>query len=161
MIEQPNKNIENNSTGPGFESWSIPTSSPWPEVSRQALEEKDPKARALLELKSEISNELLELKNEEKIFHDDLVGYKKDLKRTDNILMLITVAFFIAFITTLSLFFFDLIKEKDIYLCYNDLYQKYSEKNNALSNKINNDKIDINNLRNEINILRAKNSYLK
>lgn len=55
----------------------------------------------------------------------------------------------------------DRIKDKDLYLRYNDLYQKYSNQNFELNDRINEQKIEVNNLQNEIKMLRAKNPLLK
>lgn len=124
----------------------------WSEIEKQALD--DPKAAALLELKQLIKDEILILKGEGKGFKQDLDDYQKSLKRVDNLLIGIVVVVSIAFITTLSLVFFDLIKEKDLYLQNNNLYQNYSEKNFEQKN-------EISNLKNEIQRIYDKNIYLK
>lgn len=131
----------------------------WSEIEKQAP--SDPKAAALLELKQLIKDEILVLKEEGKSFRQDLCDYKKNLKRVDNLLIGIVVVVCIAFITTLSLVFFDLIKDKDLYLQNSNLYQNYSEKNIKLSNIVNDQKIEISNLKNEIQRMYDKNSYLK
>ena len=142
-------NINPSITGPG----NISSGGVWPEIERQAIIQ-DPKAQALLELKKSIENELNLLKREGEKFKSQLEDYQKSLKRTDTLLIGIVVVVSAAFITTLSLVFFDLIKEKDIYLQNNNLYQNYS-------NQSNEQKIQINDLNNELKMLRVKNSYLK
>lgn len=62
---------------------------------------------------------------------------------------------------TNSLVFFDLIKEKDLFLQNNNLYQEYSSKNVELMGIMKDQEIELGNLRNEIELLRAKNAYLK
>ena len=126
----------------------------WDEIQRQEKEDQDPKASALLELRKEIKEEVLLLKKDGEKFKKDLEEYHKSLRRVDAFLITITLVVVVAFITTISLVFFDLIKEKDLYMKYNDLYQNYSEKSNQQL-------IEINNLRNEIDILHAKNPFLK
>jgi len=128
----------------------------WSEVEKEAGESKDIKAQALLLLRKEISNEIIKLREEGKKFRENLQDYQKSLKRTDNFLIGITVVIAIAFITILSLVFFDLIKEKDLYLRYNDLYQNYSETNSQLKDIIYEQKIEVNNLKNELEILKTK-----
>ncbi len=108
----------------------------------------------MLELRKEIKEEVLLLKKDGEKFKKDLEEYHKSLRRVDAFLITITLVVVVAFITTISLVFFDLIKEKDLYMKYNDLYQNYSEKSNQQL-------IEINNLRNEIDILHAKNPFLK
>lgn len=139
-------------TGPTQLSGVEKTSEIWVEIEKQA--QSDPKAVALLELKQLIKDEVLTLKEEGKRFKQDLGDYQKSLKRVDNLLIGIVVVTSIAFITTLSLVFFDLIKEKDLYLQNNNLYQNYSEKNFEQNN-------DILNLKNEIQRIYDKNNYLK
>ncbi|MFA4937499.1 MAG: hypothetical protein WC575_04440 [Patescibacteria group bacterium] len=124
----------------------------WPEIERQAIQ--DPKAQALLELKKLLGEELVLLKKEGEKFKSQLEDYQKSLKRTDNLLIGIVVVVSVAFITTISLVFFDLIKEKDIYLRYNDIYKNNADQNSEMN-------IQINNIENELQILRAKNSYLR
>lgn len=126
----------------------------WDEMKRQETEEQDPKASALLELRKEIKDEVLLLKQDGGKFKNNLEEYRSGLKRVDSFLVTITLVVVVAFITTISLVFWDMIKDKDVYLRNNDLYQIYSEKNYQQL-------IEINNLKNEINVLRAKNSYLK
>jgi len=128
----------------------------WSEVEKEAGESKDIKAQALLLLRKEISNEIIKLREEGKKFQENLQDYQKSLKRTDNFLIGITIVIAIAFITILSLVFFDLIKEKDLYLRYNDLYQNYSETNSQLKDIIYEQKIEVNNLKNELEILKIK-----
>lgn len=83
--------------------------------------------------------------------------------------MIIGVLIFIAvtFLSTISLMFFDLIKEKDIYLQNNNLYQNYSERSmdliekiNELENKINEGK-EFSKLQHDLESLKTKNPYLK
>jgi hypothetical protein len=103
----------------------------------------------------------LTLKEEGKSFKQDLNNYQKSLRRVDNLLIGIVVVISIAFITTLSLIFFDLIKDKDLYLQNNNLYQNYSDRNIKLNEMINNQKVEISNLKNEMQRIYDKNSYLK
>ncbi len=133
----------------------------WKGVVKEAEENKDAKAQALLLLRKEISDEIIKLRIEGEKFQKNLEDYKKDLKRINNLLIGITIVVVIAFITILSLVSFDQIKEKDLYLRYSDLYQNYSERNSQLKDIINEQQIGINDLENELKILRAKNSYLK
>ncbi len=141
-------------TPQGPTSGVYPIQGVWPEMERQASEENDIKARALLDLKKEIQAELVQLKKEEGDFKDLLGEYQKGLRRTELFLITITLVVVVAFVTTISLVFFDLIKEKDLYLKYDDVYKNYSDQSSD-------SKIQINNLENEIQLLKAKNSYLK
>lgn len=152
------KNLEDKApsqTGPG----QISSGGLWPEIERQAAQ--DPKAQALLELKNFIKDELILLKREGGKLGSQLEDYQKSLRRTDNLLIGIVVVVSAAFITTISLVFFDLIKEKDIYLQNNNLYQNYSERNVELSDTINDQKNEILILKNEIQRIYDKNNYLK
>ena len=133
----------------------------WDEIKRQEEEDQDPKASALLELRKEVKEEVLLLKKDGEKFKKDLEEYHRNLRRVDSFLITITLVVVVAFITTLSLVFWDMIKEKDLLLNYNNLYQNYSERNIELNNKINEQKIEINNFRNQLDILHAKNPYLK
>ena len=148
-------------TGPGPTQLSgvEKTNGRWEEIEKQAP--NDPKAAALLELKQLINDEILVLKGEGKSFKQDLGDYQKSLKRVDNLLIGIVVVVSVAFITTLSLVFFDLIKDKDLYLQNNNLYRDYSDKNIKFSDIINDQKVEISNLKNEIQRIYDKNSYLK
>jgi len=153
------ENISPVSTGPAQLSGVGETSGMWSEIEKQA--QSDPKAAALLELKQLIKKEILTLKEEGKSFKQDLNNYQKSLRRVDNLLIGIVVVISIAFITTLSLIFFDLIKDKDLYLQNNNLYQNYSDRNIKLNEMINNQKVEISNLKNEMQRIYDKNSYLK
>lgn len=146
-------------TGPDKLSGAEKTSGIWSEIEEQAR--NDPKAAALLELKQLIKNEILILKGEGKSFKQDLSDYQKSLRRVDSLLVGIVAVVSIAFVTTLSLMFFDLIKDKDLYLQNNNLYQNYSERNIKLGDTINGQKVEISNLKNEIQRIYDKNSYLK
>mgnify|MGYP001608231902 CR=1 FL=1 len=86
---------------------------------------------------------------------------KEDVKRIEN--WMIAVVIFVAVIFVIEIYTINLdrIKDKDLYLRYNDLYQKYSDENLESREIINNQKIEINNLWNEFKLLRAKNPYLK
>jgi hypothetical protein len=57
------------------------------------------------------------------------------------------------------------IKDKELYLHYNDSYQRYVDENSKLKDEINNEKIDINNLKSqfqsELDLLKARNPRLK
>lgn len=143
-------------TGPTINTGSQPLiyGSLWDEVKRQEIEDQDTKASALLELRKEIKDEVLLLKKDGEKFKKDLEEYNRNLRRVDSFLVTTTLVVVVAFITTTSLVFFDLIKEKDLYLQNNNLYQSYSEKDNEKT-------IEINNLKNELNILRVKNPTLK
>ncbi len=144
---------EQTTTGPGTNikgSQPIGVAPLWEQIK----EDKDPKAIALLELKKEISDQITSLKKEGEKFRSDINDHQKGLRKTDLFLVTITIVVVVAFITTLSLVFFDLIKEKDIYLKYDDAYKNYSDQNSE-------SKIQINNLKNEIQLLKAKNPFLK
>ncbi len=124
-------------TGPGINTQGIKYLSLWEEMERQKVEDQDPKASALLELRKEIKDEILLLKKDGEKYKKDLEEYQKSLKTVNNLIIGIVVVVSIAFITTLSLVFFDLIKEKDLLLNYNNFYQNYSEKNMKLNDKLN------------------------
>ena len=133
----------------------------WSEIERQATRDQDPKAQALVELKKEIKGELQLLVSEGNKFKNNLEDYQKGLRRTDSFLFAVTIVVVIAFITTLSLALFDLVKEKDLYLRYNDMYEKYSDKYQDSLQILNaqNEKID--ELETELQLLRARNQFLK
>ncbi|MFA6252645.1 MAG: hypothetical protein WCV69_00020 [Patescibacteria group bacterium] len=159
MENQKQDYLPNKTTGTDQLVGQSPLTNAWSDVEKQAQE--DSKASALINLRETTSYELGALREEGKIIKLDLIDYQKSLKRVDNLLLGAIVVIAVAFITTISLVFFDLIKEKDLYLRYNDLYQKYSEESAKLKDEINNQKIEINNLGNKIEILKARNTYLK
>lgn len=125
----------------------------------------DPNAIAILNLYKQTENDFTklrkELNSETENFKKKLEDYEKSLKKTDS--LIIGALFFIGitFLSTISLVFFDLIKEKDIYLQNNNLYQNYSDKNSELNNKISDQKIEINNLINKVQKIYDKNTFLK
>ena len=159
IISEKSENIPPSTTGPSQISGVSETA--WSEVERQASKESDPKALALLELRQFIKDEISTLKQEGENFKQNLKDYQKSLKRVDSLLIGIVVVVSIAFITTLSLVFFDLIKDKDLYLQNNNLYQNYSGKNLELKDVINEQKIEISNLKSEMQRIYDKNPYLK
>ena len=86
----------------------------WDEIERQKIEDKDPKASALLELRKEIRDEILLIKEDGKKFKKDLEDYQNSLKSVNNFLIGIVTVTSIAFISTLSLVFWDMILEKGL-----------------------------------------------
>jgi|SRR3989344_6467227 len=159
IISEKLENAPLSTTGPAQMSGASKMA--WSEVERQASKESDPKALAILELRQFFNNEIFALRREGESFKQNLKDYQKSLKRVDALLIGIVAVVSIAFITTLSLVFFDLIKEKDLYLQNNNLYQNYSKENLELKNVINEQKIEIYNLNNKIQRIYDKNTYLK
>ena len=102
----------------------------------------------------ELTDELKLLKQQIEESGKYLQEYRRDLTKVNNFIVGIVVVTSITFITTLSLVFFDMVKDKELYMQNNNLYQSYSNKNYEQL-------IEINNLKNEISILRAKNPNLK
>jgi len=128
------------------------------EAVKKLAKKDDPSAIALLNLYDQIKQnaEVLrkEIQSESDNFKRRLGEYERSLKRTDGLIVGVLIFISISFLTTISLVFLDLIKEKDLYLRYNDIYKNYSDQNVE-------QKIQIDNLENELNILKAKNPYLK
>lgn len=128
-------------------------SSNWSEIERQATIENDPKSRALLELKLQLKEETKKLAEEKVKFENGLKDYEKSLKKVDNLMIGFIAVVSVAFITTLSLVFLDLIKEKDLYSNYNLMMKQYYDE----SKNINEGIIKLNK---DFEILKIKN-YLK
>ena len=112
------------------------------------------KSSCAIGIEVKIKDQINALKKEGEKFRADINEHQRGLRKTDSFLITMTIVVVVAFITTLSLVFFDLIKEKDIYLKYDDIYKNYSDQNSE-------SKIQINNLENEIQLLKAKNPSLK
>jgi hypothetical protein len=129
------------------------TAKTWGEIERQAKIGNDPKSQALLELKSKINQETERLTEEGEKFKKSLEDYKSNLKRVDNLMIGFIAVVSIAFITTLSLVFFDLIKEKDLYSNYNLMIKQYYDESKELNKKVDG-------LFKDFEILKVKN-YLK
>jgi len=123
---------------------------------KKLAEQKDPSAIAILNLykqfKQESDNRRQELQNESKNFERRLEEYERSLGKTDKLIIGSLIFIAVSFLTTISLVFFDLIKEKDLYLQNNNLYQNYSETNSQLKDIIYERKIEVNNLKNELEI---------
>ncbi len=143
------EDTENSFTGPGPETSKEYF---WGEIERQATAQ-DPKARGLLEIKKSTKEELILLNIEREKAKSEFENYRKSLRRTDRMLMGITILFAVSFVVAFYLIVFDSIKEKDLYLQNNNLYQNYSSRNSELRDKINEQQIEINNLENEIEVL--------
>jgi len=134
------------------------------EINRQAMQERDPKAQALMghELSlGKFGEELVKLNNEKNTIRKDLEDYRKDLKRTDGFLIAVTLVVVVAFITTLSLIFFDLIKDKDLYLGYIKMQDNYNQESTNLKDQFYQQQIKMDDLENEVKILKARNPGLK
>ena len=86
---------------------------------------------------------------------------EKEIEKLHGYFIAVVVFVVLAFLIEIYTMNLDRIKDKDLYLRYNDLYQQYSIQNSELKDKINAQKIEVNNLRNEIEVLRAKNPYLQ
>lgn len=82
--------------------------------------------------------------------------YRDEVGRIDRFNTGVTIVVVIAFLTTMFLVFFDLIKEKDLYLRYNDLYKDYFDKNSDLSNEISQQRIELNDLKNQMKIYEKR-----
>lgn len=129
----------------------------WEAVKRLAQKD-DPSAIAVLTLHEQTRQDAetlrKEIKSESDNFKKRLGEYERNLRRTDGLIIGVLIFVSVSFLTTVSLVFLDLIKEKDLYLRYNDIYKNYSDQDVE-------QKIQINNLENELNMLKAKNAYLK
>lgn len=86
---------------------------------------------------------------------------EKEIERLNGYFIAVVVVVVISFLIEIYTMNADRIKDKDLYLRYNDLYQQYSGQNSELKDKINSQNIEINNLRNEIELIYAKNTDLK
>lgn len=86
---------------------------------------------------------------------------EKDIERVNYFFIGLVIFVAVTFLIEIYTMNLDRIKDKDLYLKYNDLYQQYAEKNSELGEKIFEQRIEINNFKNELELLRAKNQYLK
>lgn len=153
--EEVNSTIANKATTiePEYSTYNGTIAKTWGEIERQAKIDNDPKSQALLELKSKIKQEIDRLTEEGEKFKKSLHDYKSNLKRVDNFMIGFVAVISIAFITTLSLVFLDLIKEKDLYSNYNLMMKQYYDESKELNKKVDN-------LFKDFEILKVKN-YLK
>ncbi len=86
---------------------------------------------------------------------------EKEIDKLHGYFVAVVLFVVISFLGTFFLLTWDHIKDKDLYIKYNDLDQMYSQKVIELNNKINQQEIEINNLKNQMDMLHAKNVYLK
>lgn len=73
----------------------------------------------------------------------ETVNMQKEIDRINHLMVGVVIFVVVSVLGTFFLLLFDFIKEKDLYLRYNDLYDNYSEKNSSLIEKINNQEIEI------------------
>ncbi|MDD5639388.1 MAG: hypothetical protein PHR47_01095 [Candidatus Pacebacteria bacterium] len=86
---------------------------------------------------------------------------KEEIQKVNKILVGLVIFTALTFITEIYTMNLDRIKDKDLYLRYNDVFKSYVEENIKLRDAMNNQKIESNNLQNEFELLKAKNPYLK
>ena len=79
---------------------------------------------------------------------------EKEIDRLHGYFVAVVVFVVVSFLGTFYIISLDFLKDKDIYLKYDDVYKNYADQNSD-------SKIQINNLENEIELLKAKNPYLK
>jgi hypothetical protein len=85
----------------------------------------------------------------------------KDIERVNNLMIGLVIFIAITFIVEIAVMNYDRIKDKDIYLNYNQLYKDYFDESSELKEDINVQKTELNNLNNKIETLKARNPYLK
>jgi large-conductance mechanosensitive channel len=78
----------------------------------------------------------------------------KEIDRVNYFFIGVVVFVAITFIIQIYVTNLDRIKDKELYIKYNENYQTYSEKNIELAKEIYDQKVEINNYKNEINEIK-------
>lgn len=86
---------------------------------------------------------------------------KKDIERINGIMVGVVIFIAVTFIVEICTMNLDRIKDKDLYLQYNQLYKDYFDESLKSKENINQEILKINDLENRFELLKGKNPYLK
>ena len=107
----------------------------------KAIKGKDPVAQAVVILRNELKEDIKELKK----LKEGLSQYKDNLRKVEQILIGIAFVILIAWISSFLFVFYDLIKEKDLFLKYDKMYENYNQRYLEMINKVYRLELEINN----------------
>ena len=96
----------------------------WHQFEDKAIKGKDPVAQAVVILRNELKEDIKELKK----LKEGLSQYKDNLRKVEQILIGIAFVILIAWISSFLFVFYDLIKEKDLFLKYDKMYENYNQR---------------------------------
>lgn len=100
--------------------------------------------------------DLFEIKKEFKELDTRLKRYKKDLGKTDRLIVGVMIFSVVSFLGIISTLWYDAITDKKLYDQKYSLYKEYSENNFKLLKKIEYQNMKISNLENQIKQLNKK-----
>lgn len=104
----------------------------WDQFKVKAIKGKDYVAQAVVILRNELKEDIKELKK----LKEKLSQYKDNLRKVEQILIGVAFVTLIAWISSFLFVFYDLIKEKDLFMKYTTMYENYTTKYLEMIDKI-------------------------